>query len=101
MTRGAGRVVAAPGDAMPAIEIYTKDWCGYCHAAKQMLNRLGLAYTEFDVTHDDRLFQQMLQRAPGRHTVPQIFIDGRGIGGYTDLVALAQRGELPAAPQLP
>ncbi len=87
------------GSSMPRIEIYTKDWCGYCHGAKQLLQRLGYTYTEYDVTHDDRLFREMLERAPGRHTVPQIFIDGRGIGGYTDLMALVRSGEFPPAEQ--
>ncbi|MDR2212139.1 MAG: glutaredoxin 3 [Pseudomonadales bacterium] len=82
---------------MPRIEIYTKDWCSYCQAAKQLLQRLGYAYTEYDVTDDERLFQQMRERAPQSRTVPQIFIDERGIGGYTDLVALVRSGALPSA----
>lgn len=83
----------------PAIEIYTKDWCGYCHAAKQLLARMGYSYTEFDVTRDTALYARLQERAPGARTVPQIFIDGRAVGGYTDLVALVQRGEFgPAEP---
>ncbi|MDR0781865.1 MAG: glutaredoxin 3 [Pseudomonadales bacterium] len=82
---------------MPHIEIYTKDWCAYCQSAKQLLQRLGYVYTEYDVTHDESLLRAMLERAPGRRTVPQIFIDGRGIGGYTDLMTLVRGGELPPA----
>ena len=80
---------------MPKVEIYTKDWCGYCRAAKALLQQLGYEFTDFDVTSDEQQYQQMLQRANGRHTVPQIFFDGSGIGGYTDLVQLAREGRLP------
>lgn len=71
--------------------IYTKDWCGYCRAAKQVLSQLGLSYEEVDVTHDAARYQEMLDRSEGRRTVPQIFIDGEGIGGYTELVALVRQ----------
>lgn len=80
---------------MPEIEIYTKNWCGYCRAAKSLLDRLGYTYREIDVTHDSELWRAMVQRADGRSTVPQVFIDGTGIGGYTDLSALARNGKLP------
>lgn len=80
---------------MPDIEIYTKDWCGYCRAAKQLLERLGYRYRDIDVTHDMETYSAMVKRADGRTSVPQIFLDGTGIGGYTELSALARTGKLP------
>jgi glutaredoxin 3 len=81
---------------MPDIEIYTKDWCGYCRAAKQLLDRLGYQDRDIDVTHDMETYRAMVARADGRTSVPQIFLDGTGIGGYTELSALARTGKLPA-----
>ena len=72
------------------VEIYTKNWCGYCRAAKQVLEQLRLPYTEIDLTHDNEGLQAMFDRSEGRRTVPQIFINGQGIGGYTDLMRLVQ-----------
>lgn len=83
------------GSSMPRIEIYTKDWCGYCRAAKALLDRLGYTYRDIDVTYDSALWSAMVERADGRRTVPQVFIDGTGIGGYTELSALARAGKLP------
>jgi glutaredoxin 3 len=80
---------------MPEILIYTKDWCSYCRAAKDLLRQLGYAYTDIDVTHDSVRLQEMLGRAAGRTSVPQIFIDGHGIGGYSDLSALVREGRFP------
>lgn len=82
---------------MHEIVIYTKDWCSYCRAAKQVLDQLGLKYEERDVTVDERLYEQMLQEADGRYTVPQIFVDGSGIGGYTDLMRLVREQRFPPA----
>ena len=82
---------------MPEVVIYTKDWCGYCSAAKALLTRLGFRYQEIDVTHDRALYGEMLARAEGRSTVPQIFFDNAGIGGYTDLASKAANGTLPVA----
>lgn len=81
---------------MPEIEIYTKDWCGFCRAAKDLLTRLGYPYRDIDVTHDLDAYRAMVARADGRNTVPQIFFDGAGIGGYTELAALVRAGKLPA-----
>lgn len=81
---------------MPEIVIYTKDWCSYCRAAKDLLTRLGYQYQEIDVTHDLDGYRAMVARAEGRSTVPQIFIDGTGIGGYTELGARVRAGTLPA-----
>ena len=80
---------------MSEIVIYTKDWCGYCHAAKGLLKQLNLPYTEIDVTRDHAQYDEMLKRSSGRTTVPQIFIDGNGIGGYTDLSRLVRENKLP------
>lgn len=83
---------------MPEVLIYTKDWCGYCRAAKDLLRKQGYAYTDIDVTHDTARLQEMLERSEGRTTVPQIFIDGIGIGGYTELSTLVRQGRLPSPP---
>lgn len=78
---------------MPNILIYTKDYCGYCARAKAMLTAKGAVFTEIDVTHDAGLQAEMIERS-GRRTVPQIFIDGRPVGGSDDLAALNSSGEL-------
>ena len=78
---------------MRKVEIYTKNWCGYCRAAKHLLEKLGLEYQEIDVTYDQERYGEMLKRAEGRSTVPQIFVDDEGIGGYTDLYGKVQRSE--------
>lgn len=80
---------------MPRIVIYTKDWCGYCRAAKQLLERLGCPFEEVDVTRDLATYRRMVQLADGRSTVPQIFVDGVGIGGYTDLARLVSEQRFP------
>lgn len=77
----------------PTIVIYTKNWCGYCRAAKKVLDDMELSYEEIDVTHDDEQYQAMLSRAEGRHTVPQIFINDQGIGGYTELVQMIKQAQ--------
>jgi glutaredoxin 3 len=79
---------------MPPIEIYTTPWCGYCRAAKSLLGKKGVAYTEFDVSEDPAKRQEMLARANGRTTVPQIFIGVTHVGGSDDLHALERAGEL-------
>ena len=80
--------------AMATIEIYTSPYCGYCHRAKQLLSRKGAAFTEYDVMVDAAKRDEMMTRALGRHTVPQIFIDGRHIGGCDELHALDAQGGL-------
>ena len=79
---------------MHRIEIYTTPYCPYCVRAKALLQRKGVDYTETDVSQDGDLHTGMVRRAGGRHTVPQIFIDDRHIGGCDDLYALDGRGEL-------
>jgi len=79
---------------MRPIEIYTSPFCGYCHRAKRLLAQKGAAYTETDVTTDPTLRAEMVQRASGRRTVPQIFIGGTHIGGCDELYALDRAGQL-------
>lgn len=78
---------------MVDIEIYSKEWCPYCAKAKALLASKGLNYREIDVTSDAVGEQKMIERS-GRRTVPQIFLDGDGIGGYDDLAQLNATGEL-------
>ena len=70
---------------MTQVVIYIKDWCGYCRAAMELLDHLDMPYEKIDVTHDLSLYDVMLEKAQGRTSVPQIFIDGKGVGGYTEL----------------
>jgi len=79
---------------MPTIEIYTTPTCPYCLAAKALLDNKGVAYTEMTVIGDPAKRQEMLERANGSHTVPQIFIDGQHIGGFDDMNALDRQGKL-------
>lgn len=79
---------------MPVIEIYTKDYCPYCKLAKAILQRHGADYVEQSVSEDPGLFSAMVKRAAGRRTVPQIFIDGVGLGGADELSLLEESGRL-------
>jgi glutaredoxin 3 len=79
---------------VPSVEIYTKTFCGYCWRAKHLLESKGVAYQEISVDFGGELRMQMIDRANGRTTVPQIFIDGRHVGGCDDLLALERSGEL-------
>ena len=76
------------------IEIYVKTTCAYCFRAKRLLDSKGAAYSEIIIDFGGQQRQEMIQRANGRTTVPQIFIDGRHIGGCDDLMALEMAGEL-------
>ena len=80
---------------MKAVEIYTTRTCPYCVAAKGLLTKKGVAFTEIDVGGDPALRAKMTQRA-GRTSVPQIFIAGSHIGGCDDLHALERSGKLDA-----
>jgi glutaredoxin 3 len=80
--------------AVADITIYTTSLCGYCRRAKALLDSKGAHYTEIDVSFDPAKRAEMTRLAGGRHTVPQIFINGRHIGGSDDLYALEQKGEL-------
>lgn len=79
---------------MPDVEIYASQLCGYCYRAKKLLSQKGVNFREYDVDTDSSLRETMRERAGGRTTVPQIFIDGRHIGGCDDLHALDARGGL-------
>ena len=78
---------------MAKVEIYTKSWCGYSAGAKALLDAKGVPYTDIDITADPDTELAMIERT-GAYTVPQIFIDGRGVGGYDELSALDARGQL-------
>ncbi|HVJ02974.1 MAG TPA: glutaredoxin 3 [Sphingomonas sp.] len=79
---------------MAKVEIYTKAFCPYCHRAKHLLDDKGADYVEYDITFDGAKRQEMIQRANGRTTVPQVFIDQQHIGGSDDLAALDRKGGL-------
>lgn len=75
------------------LEIYSKDWCPYCKKAKALLQAENVSYTEIDITQDEEREKEMIERS-GRRTVPQIFLDGRNLGGFDDLYALRSQGPL-------
>ena len=75
------------------VRIYTTDYCGYCHAALRLLRDKGVPFEQVDVQGDSEK-RAWLREVTGRHTVPQVFINGRPYGGYTDIAALDARGEL-------
>ena len=79
---------------MPEIEIYTSPFCGYCHRAKRLLTTKNAEFTEIDVMMDSSRKSEMVDRAGGRTSVPQIFINGEHIGGSDDLAKLESDGEL-------
>jgi glutaredoxin 3 len=81
---------------MAEVTIYTRMMCGYCMAAKRLLNNKGVDYTEHDASFSPELKQEMIQRANGRATFPQIFIGSRHIGGSDELYALEAAGKLDA-----
>lgn len=81
---------------MAAVEIYTKTGCPYCARAKALLDQKGVAYNEREISGDPQARQEMLGRANGRTTVPQVFIDGEHVGGSDDLAALESAGKLDA-----
>ena len=76
------------------ITIYTSPMCGYCHAAKDLLRRRDVTFTEVDVMADPDRRREMTERSGGGRTVPQILIGERPIGGFTELVALERSGGL-------
>ena len=74
------------------VKIYTTDWCGYCFAALRLLKQKGVAYEQLDA--DDVRTRRWLREVTGQSTVPQIFIDGKSVGGYSDIRELDRRGML-------
>jgi glutaredoxin 3 len=81
---------------MLTVEIYTTKVCPYCVRAKTLLNQKEVSYREIDVSSDDAAREEMMKRAGGRRTVPQIFIGGQHVGGSDDLYALEREGKLDA-----
>ncbi|MDU8910871.1 glutaredoxin 3 [Aestuariicoccus sp. MJ-SS9] len=79
---------------MQTVEIYTSPLCGFCHAAKRLLTQKGVSFAEFDVLADPAKKPEMLQRANGRRTVPQIFVGETHVGGCDELYALERSGKL-------
>ena len=79
---------------MARIEIYTTRFCAYCQSAKALLTRKGLTFSEIDVTGDHEGRNQMVQRANGRMTVPQIFVGATHVGGFDELYRLERAGKL-------
>ncbi|HWM82251.1 MAG TPA: glutaredoxin 3 [Pseudolabrys sp.] len=91
----ASRLPETPADAA-AVEIYTTRICPYCAAAKMLLARKNVRFTEIDIAANWEKRDEMIERANGRTTVPQIFIGGRHVGGSDDLHALERAGKLDA-----
>jgi glutaredoxin 3 len=79
---------------MQPVEIYTTQWCGFCHAAKRLLTQKGIAFDEIDVELAPSRRAEMIQRSGGGRTVPQIFVGGRALGGCQELYALDRAGKL-------
>jgi glutaredoxin 3 len=79
---------------MTSVEIYTQQYCSYCHFAKELLSRKGVSFREIDVTGNQQMRQEMVQRSNGRSTAPQIFIGATHIGGCDELYALEESGKL-------
>jgi len=81
---------------MPPVEIYTTRWCPYCRSAKALLQRKGVTFTEIDLSRARERRDEMIERANGRYTVPQIFIGPVHVGGSDELHALERAGKLDA-----
>lgn len=81
---------------MQPVTIYTRQFCGFCTAAKRLLEKKGVAFTEHDATFQPELRQEMIQKANGASTFPQIFIGNTHVGGCDDLRALERDGKLDA-----
>lgn len=79
---------------MVDVTIYTRMMCGYCTAAKRLLDRKGVKYTEHDASFSPELRQEMISRANGRYTFPQIFVGSVHVGGSDELHALDDQGKL-------
>ncbi len=79
---------------MAKVEMYTTMWCGYCARARALLQKKGVEFEDIDVESDTSKREEMMKRANGGYTVPQIFIDGVHVGGSDDLMALDRAGKL-------
>ena len=82
---------------MAKVEIYTSPFCGFCYRAKGLLENKGVDFDEIDITFHPSRHSEMLGRANGQRTVPQIFVDGEYLGDEETMAALEKRGELDAA----
>ncbi|WP_105188399.1 glutaredoxin 3 [Pseudoalteromonas sp. T1lg48] len=81
---------------MSDVVLYSKEYCPFCQRAKALLDKKGVTYTEYDIGLQPELRDEMIARANGGYTVPQIFIGEQHIGGCDDMMALEARGELNA-----
>jgi glutaredoxin 3 len=79
---------------MPPVVVYTRAYCSYCEWAKELLQRKGVTFTEIDVTGNRERRAEMIDRANGQTTTPQIFIGETHVGGCDELYALEEKGEL-------
>ncbi len=79
---------------MAPVTIYTTSWCPYCHAAKDLLSKKGVAFTEIEISGKSALRAEMMARSGGSSTVPQIFIGAQHVGGCDDLYDLDHNGKL-------
>ena len=79
---------------MATVKMYTTQWCGYCAAARDLLRSKQVEFEDIDVGMDSALRAEMTEKSGGGTTVPQIFINEKPIGGYTDMAALEQQGKL-------
>ncbi len=82
--------------SVPDVEMYTQPWCPYCARAVNLLNAKGVPFKEIDAPYGSPARDESIRRAGGRTSVPQIFIDGRHVGGSDDLAALDRAGKLDA-----
>jgi len=81
---------------MAKVQIYTRQLCGFCTAAKRLLDKKGVAYVEHDASFDPGLRREMIQKAGGRSTFPQIFVGETHVGGCDELMAIERTGKLDA-----
>ena len=79
---------------MKKVLIYTGPMCNFCSAAKHLLNKKKVSYEEIDIGYDEKKREEMLKKSNGAKTIPQIFIEEKHIGGYVELKALENKGEL-------
>ena len=79
---------------MKKVVIYTGPMCNYCSAAKHLLNKRKINFEEIDIGYDDEKREEMLKKSNGARTIPQIFIEDKHVGGYVELKALENKGEL-------
>jgi len=84
----------APSDFAQTVVVYVTRTCGFCQALEALLNARGISYGRVDVTGDARARRELRGLADGRSTVPQVFIKGEGVGGYTEVAALDRSGRL-------